>query len=70
MDGVLVLMLVWVLLALPVAIVIGMAIRRAEVNRCTTEAANHVVDVDPTPNHVVDVDTPTAPPRQRRSPRG
>jgi hypothetical protein len=42
MDGVLILVLVWLLLALPVAIVIGRTIRRADEPRY----GNHVIDVD------------------------
>jgi hypothetical protein len=47
MDGVLILVLVWLLLALPVAIVIGRTIRRADERR----VANHAIDVDAALSH-------------------
>ena len=48
MDGVVVLVLVWVLLAVPAAIVIGLAIRRADEPR----PANRVIDVDAMVHHL------------------
>jgi hypothetical protein len=48
MDGVLILVLVWLLLALPVAIVIGRAIRRTDEAR----PANHAIDVDAVLHHL------------------
>jgi hypothetical protein len=42
MEGVLVLVLVWFLVAVPVAILLGMAIHRADIQRHAPDADNHI----------------------------